>query len=469
MATIDSTTGRARLTRSDLLTDRAYVDGEWIAAASGLAIEVDDPFTGKVVGSIPSLSQAEVQRAVDAAERAFPAWARALSRTRGAILRRWFELVMAHQEDLARLITLENGKPLREARAEVAYGAGFIEFYADEAGRMLGEIIPANVPGRRLLVEREPVGVCAAITPWNFPLAMLTRKAAPAFAAGCTIVAKPASQTPLTALALAVLAEEAGVPPGVLNVVTGKASMIGGLLTASPVVRKISFTGSTEIGAQLMAESQGKAIAEATRVSNPGCWPTGFLIMVRPLVRAGLVPHDWPLVYSGASGYSGGGKAMIAEFEDAQAKGFERTAYRAYGLSLAHKHLPEMHKHARIAAPPLFLPAVARAYRGLLAEVALPLHALPRKPSLATIETVLREAYKDSPVIAVVPSEDVSLVRIEENAGTDRLWIRVFGNAETGQARLIATYDNLGKGAAGAAVQNLNVMAGLDPAAGLVV
>ncbi|MCW3836678.1 N-acetyl-gamma-glutamyl-phosphate reductase [Sphingomonas canadensis] len=215
--------------------------------------------------------------------------------------------------------------------------------------------------------------------------------------------------------------------------------------------------------------SQPKAIAEARFVSNPGCWPTGFLALVRPLVRMGLVPHDWPLVYSGASGYSGGGKAMIAEFEDEKAKGHEKSAYRAYGLGMAHKHLPEMHKHARIATPPLFLPAVARTYRGMLSEVALPLHALPRKPSLTTIETTLREAYKDSPVVSVMPAEDISQVRIEENAGTDRLWIRVFGNAETGQARLMATYDNLGKGAGGAAVQNLNLMAGLDPTAGLVL
>lgn len=246
---------RAGLSRPGLLREQAYVDGAWIGAASGASIAVDDPFTGAVIGRIPSLSREEVQGAIDAAERAFVTWGREMARNRGAILRRWFELVMEHQEDLARLITLENGKPLREARAEVAYGAGFIEFYAEEAGRIFGETIPPTISGRRLMVEREPIGVCAAITPWNFPLAMLTRKAAPAFAAGCTIVAKPASQTPLTALALAVLAEEAGVPPGVLNVVTGKAGMIGELLTSSAVVRKISFTGSTEVGAQLMAAS----------------------------------------------------------------------------------------------------------------------------------------------------------------------------------------------------------------------
>lgn len=246
---------RGKLSRPDLIRDKAYVNGQWIAADGGAVIDVDDPFTGEIIGHAPSLTEQQARSAIDAAENAFPAWAKELTRTRGAILRRWFDLVMAHQEDLARLITLENGKPLKEARAEVAYGAGFIEFYAEEAGRMLGEIIPAPVAGRRLMVEPEPIGVCAAITPWNFPLAMLTRKAAPALAAGCTIIAKPASQTPLSAYALAVLAEEAGVPPGVLNVITGKASMIGKLLTSSPIVRKISFTGSTEIGAQLMETS----------------------------------------------------------------------------------------------------------------------------------------------------------------------------------------------------------------------
>ena len=168
------------------------------------------------------------------------------------LLRKWLDAIIAHKEDLAGLITLENGKPLKEARGEVDYGAGFVEFYAEEASRAYGEIIPANVPGRRLRAEREPIGVCAAITPWNFPIAMLTRKAAPALAAGCTLVAKPASQTPLSALALAVLAEKAGIPKGVFNVITGKASAIGGTITSSPIVRKLSFTGSTEVGARLM-------------------------------------------------------------------------------------------------------------------------------------------------------------------------------------------------------------------------
>ncbi|QIG80361.1 N-acetyl-gamma-glutamyl-phosphate reductase [Stakelama tenebrarum] len=214
---------------------------------------------------------------------------------------------------------------------------------------------------------------------------------------------------------------------------------------------------------------QAAAIAEAKRVSNPGCWPTGFLALVRPLVRAGLVPHDWPLSYSGASGYSGGGRSMIAEFEDESAENYTDTAYRAYGLGLAHKHLPEMQKHARIAQPPIFQPAVARVIRGMLSEVPLPLMALPRKPAPAAIEAALQEAYRDSPVVRVLPTADTGAVRIEEDAGSDRLTLRVFANAESGQARLVATYDNLGKGAGGAAVQNLNIMAGLDPTAGLTL
>jgi N-acetyl-gamma-glutamyl-phosphate reductase len=210
---------------------------------------------------------------------------------------------------------------------------------------------------------------------------------------------------------------------------------------------------------------QGPAIAEAARVSNPGCYPTGFLALVRPLIRAGLIPVDFPLSVNATSGYSGGGRSMIEEFEGGKAK----TAFRDYGLSLAHKHVPEMQKHARIEHAPIFLPAVANTYRGMIVEVPLPLYALPRRPTLETIEGALREAYKDSPVVRVLDAGDTSLVAIEEEAGTDRLTLRVFGNAERGQARLIATLDNLGKGAAGAAVQNLNIMAGLDPVAGLVL
>lgn len=210
--------------------------------------------------------------------------------------------------------------------------------------------------------------------------------------------------------------------------------------------------------------SQQAAIADARFVSNPGCYPTGFLALVRPLVRAGLIPHDWPLSVNAISGYSGGGKSMIAEFDDGKAA----TSARLYGLGLAHKHVPEMQKHARIAHPPIFAPAVAATYRGMIVEVPVPLHALPRKPSLAQIETALAEAYKDSPLIRI-GAADAQFVTIEDDAGSDRLTLRVCGNGETGQARLVATLDNLGKGAAGAAVQNLNIMAGFDPVAGLTL
>jgi N-acetyl-gamma-glutamyl-phosphate reductase len=213
---------------------------------------------------------------------------------------------------------------------------------------------------------------------------------------------------------------------------------------------------------------QMNAIAEARWVSNPGCYPTGFLALVRPLVRAGLVPLDHVFSVNAVSGYSGGGKSMIAEFEDRNSDNFTATAFRGYGLSLEHKHVPEMQKHARIEHPPIFQPAVVRTYRGMVVEVPLPLHTFTRRPSLEAIENALRDAYKDSPLIRVLPG-DVSTVSIEEDAGTDRLSVRVFGNAERGQARLVATLDNLGKGAAGAAVQNLNIMAGLDPTAGLVL
>ena len=203
-------------------------------------------------------------------------------------------------------------------------------------------------------------------------------------------------------------------------------------------------------------------IAVAGRVSNPGCYPTGFLALVRPLVRAGLVPADWPLSINAVSGYSGGGKSMIAEFEHGDA-----PAYRGYAYSLAHKHVPEMTQQAGLSVPPLFAPAVVNTYRGMVVEVPLPLHALPRRPGLAAVEAVLSEAYEGCPLVTVAPAVDI--VTVEENAGTDRLTLRVCGNDETGQARLVATLDNLGKGAGGAAVQNLNLMAGLDPLAGLIL
>jgi len=210
--------------------------------------------------------------------------------------------------------------------------------------------------------------------------------------------------------------------------------------------------------------SQPGAIATAMRVSNPGCYPTGFLALVRPLVRAGLIPHEWPVSVNAVSGYSGGGKAMIAAFENGETD----TAWLGYGLSLAHKHVPEMQRHARLAHPPLFQPSVARAYRGMVVEVPLPLFAFHRRPSLSAIEQTLREAYRESPVVRVLDGDD-SAIPIEADAGTDRLTLRVFGNMETGQARLIATLDNLGKGAAGAAVQNFNLMAGFDQTAGLTL
>ncbi len=207
---------------------------------------------------------------------------------------------------------------------------------------------------------------------------------------------------------------------------------------------------------------QANAIATAARVSNPGCYPTGFLALVRPLIRAGLIPADWVLSVNAVSGYSGGGKSMIAEFEG----GGETTAFRAYAMALAHKHVPEMQKHARLAHPPLFLPAVANRYRGMVVEVALPLHAFLRRPSLAACEAMLRDVYRDSPIIRVAEG-DAALVRIEDDAETDRLTIRISGNSDLGQARLTATLDNLGKGAAGAAVQSLNIMAGIEPTTGL--
>ncbi|WP_315760237.1 N-acetyl-gamma-glutamyl-phosphate reductase [Sphingomonas sp. Y38-1Y] len=241
-------------------------------------------------------------------------------------------------------------------------------------------------------------------------------------------------------------------------------------LIRNPAVRVVDASSAHRVadgwtyGFPELEPVQAAAIAEAARVSNPGCYPTGFLALVRPLVRTGLIPHDWPISVNAVSGYSGGGKAMIAEFEN----GETGTAHRAYGLSLSHKHLPEMQRHARIADPPIFQPAVAHTYRGMLVEVPLPLHALPRKPSLAAIEAAWREAYRDQSLVRVAASEEATTIEIEADAGTDRMTLHVFGNAATGQARLIATLDNLGKGAAGAAVQNLNIMAGLDPVAGLL-
>jgi len=236
----------------DLLRDRCLIDGIWTGEPK---LAVTDPATGEIIAHVPQLGAAETREAIAAAERALPAWRARTAKERATALRRWFDAIVAATEDLAMIMTREQGKPLAEARGEVAYAAAYVEWFAEEAKRVYGEIIPSHRTDSRLLVIRQPVGVCAAITPWNFPAAMITRKAAAALAAGCTMVVKPASQTPLTALALARLAERAGIPAGVFNVVTGSARDIGGELTANPVVRKLSFTGSTEIGKLLMGQS----------------------------------------------------------------------------------------------------------------------------------------------------------------------------------------------------------------------
>ena len=246
---------RLALKRPDLLREAAYVDGRWLEGER--AIEVTNPATGRVLGSVPDLGAETALGAVAAADRALPDWKRRTARDRGQVLRRWFELMLAHREDLARLMTAEQGKPLDEARGEIAYAAAFLEWFAEEGRRAYGEIIPPHAEGRRLFVTREPVGVVSAITPWNFPAAMITRKVGPALAAGCTVVLKPSELTPFSALALALLGEEAGVPPGVFNVVTGRPEAIGAVLTEDPRIAKFSFTGSTAIGKMLAARCMG--------------------------------------------------------------------------------------------------------------------------------------------------------------------------------------------------------------------
>ena len=240
-----------------LLRTQCLLNGQWINADSGRSVAVHDPANGRLLAEVPDCGAAETQRAIAAADAAWPAWRSKTAKERAALLRRWYELILAAADDLAQLITAEGGKPLSEAKGEVAYGASFVEWFAEEGKRAYGESIPTTAGDKRLLTIRQPVGVCAAITPWNFPLAMITRKVAPALAAGCVAIVKPAEQTPLTALALAELASRAGIPPGVFNVITGSAQSaiaIGGVLTASPVVRKLSFTGSTEVGRLLMAQ-----------------------------------------------------------------------------------------------------------------------------------------------------------------------------------------------------------------------
>ncbi|MCD6439023.1 MAG: NAD-dependent succinate-semialdehyde dehydrogenase [Halomonas sp.] len=244
-----------KLQDPNILKNQCYIDSVWVDADNNQTISVTDPATGETITSVPKCGSNETRRAVDAAELAFQGWHKRTAKERSVLLRRWYELMIEHKEDLALIMTREQGKPLTEARGEIDYAASYIEWFAEETRRVYGETIPSPWDSARLLVLRQPIGVAAAITPWNFPAAMITRKAAPALGAGCTIVIKPASQTPLTALAIAELAHRAGFPPGVFNVVTGSAADIGEELTSNPKVRKLSFTGSTEIGSQLMSES----------------------------------------------------------------------------------------------------------------------------------------------------------------------------------------------------------------------
>ncbi len=231
-----------------------HIDGKWVEAESGRTIAVKNPATGEVIGEVPALSAGETRRAIEAAHRAQPGWRAHTAKERAAILRRLSDLMLANTDDLAIIMTAEQGKPLAESRGEIAYAASFIEWFAEEGKRVYGDTIPQNVRGRRIMVLKEPIGVFAAITPWNFPAAMITRKTGPGWAAGCTGVVRPASQTPFSALAIAVLAERAGFPPGVCNVITGPAGETGGELTSNPLVRKLTFTGSTEVGAKLLAQ-----------------------------------------------------------------------------------------------------------------------------------------------------------------------------------------------------------------------
>ena len=239
---------------SSLFRQQCYIGGEWQDADSGETIEVTNPADGSVLGTVPKMGADETRRAIDAANAAYPAWRAKSAKERSVILRNWYELMMANQEDLAIIMTAEQGKPLAEARGEIAYAAGFLDWFAEEARRVYGETIPAALADRRIVVTKEPIGVTAAITPWNFPTAMITRKAGPALAAGCPMVVKPATATPYSALALCELAERAGLPAGLVSVITGASGAIGGELTSNPIVRKLTFTGSTEIGKKLIEQ-----------------------------------------------------------------------------------------------------------------------------------------------------------------------------------------------------------------------
>ncbi|MBM9604830.1 NADP-dependent succinate-semialdehyde dehydrogenase [Desulfopila inferna] len=242
---------------TSLFRHQCYIDGQWVDAADGSTLEVTNPATGSSLGTVPGLGADETRRAIEAANRAWPDWRGQIAAERSSILRRWADLILDNQEDLARLMTIEQGKPLAESQGEIAYAASFIEWFAEEARRIYGDIIPSHQRDKRILVIKQPVGVCAAITPWNFPAAMITRKAGAALAAGCTMVIKPASATPFSALALAELGERAGIPAGVINMVTGSSSVIGGEMTSNPLVRKLTFTGSTKVGKTLMQQCAG--------------------------------------------------------------------------------------------------------------------------------------------------------------------------------------------------------------------
>ena len=247
---------RTTITLGDpaLFRQQCYVNGDWTDAPSGDAIEVDNPATREIIGTVPAFGRDETRAAIEAADAAWHGWRSRPAKERAGLLRRWFELLMAYQDDLAVLMTIEQGKPLAEARGEIAYAASFVEWFAEEAKRVYGDVIDHPLPGKRIVVLKQPIGVVASITPWNFPAAMITRKCAPALAAGCPVVIRPASQTPFTALALAELADRAGIPPGVVNVVTGPSGPMGAELTSNPTVRKLSFTGSTAVGKLLMSQ-----------------------------------------------------------------------------------------------------------------------------------------------------------------------------------------------------------------------
>ncbi len=240
-----------------LLRQECYVGGSWRAADSGETLDVTNPATGAVIGTVPKMGAGETRMAIEAAEKALPAWRAKTGKERAAILRRWFDLMMENQDDLGTIMTAEQGKPLAEAKGEIAYAGSFIEWFSEEAKRIYGDTIPGHLADKRIIALKQPVGVTAAITPWNFPAAMITRKAGAALAVGCTMVVKPASQTPFSALALAELGERAGIPAGVLSVITGASGAIGGEMTGNPIVRKLSFTGSTEVGKKLMAQCTG--------------------------------------------------------------------------------------------------------------------------------------------------------------------------------------------------------------------